>query len=314
VARVAETVPSPDVAVAEPGPAPRPTGARGRQPLTKRRRRHVYAPPRPGVPRLGDLWRSRGLVRDFGKVFVQKRYRRTFLGWLWIPLRPASDVAGRVFLFGGLLGVSSGDRPYFMFFVVGSLAWQFFSRGVVWATRALDLHNGFLSRIAVPRATAVVAALVLAAIESSVYIGFLIIGAVYFKLTEGSFYVSVNEATSMAVVGMLLLALYVIAIGFWTSPLAARARDVRFVLVYVLGLVYMCTPVIYPISSIPESFRPIAELNPITAPVELVKWGLLGTAPPSSTSLTISLVVLVVVITGGLVSFSRAEARAAQEI
>jgi ABC-type polysaccharide/polyol phosphate export permease len=55
-------------------------------------------------------------------------------------------------------------------------------------------------------------------------------------------------------------------------------------------------------------------LNPITAPVELVKWGLLGTAPPTALSLAIAFGVLGVVLVGGLVSFSRAEALAAQEI
>jgi lipopolysaccharide transport system permease protein len=109
---------------------------------------------------------------------------------------------------------------------------------------------------------------------------------------------------------MGLLACYVVAIGLFTAPIAMRARDVRFLLAYVMGLWYFVTPVIYPTSYLPEAYRPIAELNPLTAPVELVKYGVLDTAPPTALSLGISLVTLAVLSVAGLVFFLRSERRA----
>src|SRR5438094_501448 len=66
----------------------------------------VYTPGHRYAFRLLDLWRYRGLLRYFGKLYVKRRYRRTWLGWIWVPLRPSADMAGRVLLFGGLLSVS----------------------------------------------------------------------------------------------------------------------------------------------------------------------------------------------------------------
>lgn len=275
-----------------------------------RRRVSVYRPPRRHDPRLRELWAYRGLLRYFGKVFVEKRYRRTWLGWLWIPLRPSADIAGRVFLFGALLGVSSGDRPYFMFFIVGAGAWRFFATGVIWATRALDLNRGLFRQANVPRASAVIAGIVPGAVEATIYAAIAAVAAVYFKLSHGTFYLVLDAGILSALAGTALLALYVVAVGLWTAPLAYHARDVRFLLTYALGLWFVITPVIYPISAIPEKFRPLAEWNPLTAPIELVKSGILQTAPPTQTSLQVSLTVLAVVLGAGAVTFARAEAAA----
>ncbi|MEJ7569413.1 MAG: ABC transporter permease [Gaiellaceae bacterium] len=274
----------------------------------------VYTPVPRFSYRLADLWRYRGLLRYFGKVYIQKRYRRTWLGWLWIPIRPTLDVAGRVLLFGSLLGVASGTRPYFMFFIVGATAWRFFSIGVIWAARALELNANLFNRVHLPRVSAVAASIVPAAIEAGIFALIGLVGAVYYKVTQGSFFLFVGPSSLAALAGIALLALYVVAIGLWTAPIGYHARDIRFILTYVLGFWYVITPVIYPISSIPEKFRPLAEYNPLTAPVEFVKYGILQTAPPTDTSIVVSLVVLGALLVGGVLVFARAEARAAAAV
>jgi lipopolysaccharide transport system permease protein len=264
--------------------------------------------------RLFDLWAFRALVPRFGKVYVERRYRRTWLGWLWIPLRPGIDVASRVLLFGGLLGVAPGDRPYFMFFVVGAGAWQLFQTTALWATRSLEINRGILDRVAVPRATAVLGAVVAGLVDLLLYATIGGIAALYYKLSHGTTYITVAPTTSLAFAGIILLALYAVAVGFFTAPLALKARDVRFVLMYALGFWYLVTPIIYPTSYIPEKYRPIAEFNPLSAPVEFVKYGLLDTSPPSGASVVVSLSVLVVLLVGGYLSFQRREARAQELI
>jgi lipopolysaccharide transport system permease protein len=94
------------------------------------------------------------------------------------------------------------------------------------------------------------------------------------------------------------------------APLAFHARDARYLLNYVLGLWYMITPIIYPINSIPSAtLRAFAIYNPLTAPCELIKYGLLDTAPPLANSIVSCLVVLPIILVCGLVFFARAEAR-----
>jgi lipopolysaccharide transport system permease protein len=113
------------------------------------------------------------------------------------------------------------------------------------------------------------------------------------------------------VLGLLLLLLMGLSIALWTSPYAARARDVRFGLRYTLGIWYFLTPVIYPLGAIPSTFEVLARLNPATAPIELVKFGLFGTGKVPYTSLWVTLAFSAVVAGGGMWFFGRHEEAAA---
>lgn len=276
----------------------------------------VLAPPRwTPMEVLLDAWRHRALIPYFGRRFLERRYARTVLGWFWIPLRPTLDVGARVLLFGGFLGVASGDRPYFMFFIIGMAAWQLFERTALWALRALEVNRALLSRAYVSRLAAVIAAAVPGVLEFLLYLGIAAIGALYYTLSHGTSYLTFGfRAMAAAGIGLVLLVLYGFGIGLWTAVMAAEARDVRFFARYVFGFWYFLTPVIYPISTIPERYRGLAELNPLTAPVELVKYGLLSTAPPSSSSLFVSLATLTVLLLGGLWYFARSQRPAVERI
>ena len=276
----------------------------------------VLAPPRfTPVEQIAGLWHNRALIPYFGRRFLERRYARTILGWIWIPLRPAFDVGARVLLFGGFLGIASGDRPYFMFFIVGMAAWQLFERTSFWAMRAIEVNRSLLSRAYVSRLAAVVAAAVPGMLEFLLYLGIGTIGALYYRASHGTSYLTLDlRALAAVATGMGLLTLYGIGIGLWTAALAAEARDVRFFSRYVFGFWYFLTPVIYPISQIPEKYRSIAELNPITGPVELVKYGFLRSAPPSYSSLWVSVAVLMVLVGGGLWYFGRSQRLAVRRI
>lgn len=276
----------------------------------------VLAPPRwTPFEALVGAWRNRALIPYFGRRFVERRYARTVLGWLWIPLRPAVDVGSRVLLFGGFLGVASGDRPYFMFFIVGMAAWQLFERTSFWATRALEMNRALFSRVNVSRLTAVLAAAVPGMLDFLLYAALAAIGAVFYKVSRGTSYLIFDlRAVAAVAVGVTLLMLFALGIGLWTATLAAETRDVRFFSRYVFGFWFFLTPVIYPISTIPEKYRTIAELNPITAPVELVKYGALRTAPPTLSSLLVCVAFLSVLVVGGLWFFARGQRVAVERI
>ena len=111
----------------------------------------------------------------------------------------------------------------------------------------------------------------------------------------------------LALGGLAALALLGLGIGLWTSPFVAQARDIRFGFAYFTGAWLFLTPVIYPISAIPENFQTIAKSNPATAPVDAFKHALLGTPPPTTTSWIITLATVLVVVSGGLWFFGRKE-------
>ena len=94
----------------------------------------------------------------------------------------------------------------------------------------------------------------------------------------------------------------------------ARARDMRFILMYVLGFWFMLTPIVYPISALPANFRWLAAINPMTGPVMAFKWSILGTDPVPTYELAISVGVTLGVLTGGLWYFARNEGQIADRL
>lgn len=276
---------------------------------------HTITPRHAGpLQRLREAWAYRYLIPYFGKRYIEKRYSRTFLGWVWIPLRPALDIGARTLLFGGLLSLPSGGLPYFLFFVTGMSAWQLLDRTAYWATRSLELNRRVLTRIYVPRFTALLAAAIPALLDFLLYSVIALIAVVYYRFADGVLYVEFSLRTLWTLLGLLLLILLGMTVGLWTSPFAGRARDVRFGLSYGLGLWYFVTPVIFPYGAVPSRFQVLAEFNPATAPIEMVKFGLLGTGRIPFTSLAVTGATFLLVLVPGLWFFGRAEAAAVDHL
>lgn len=271
----------------------------------------VIEPRRPGAAHAAaELWRSRRLIGWFGKRLLEKRYQRTWLGWAWLPLRPVLDVVARAFVFGSILSVPSDGVPYLLFFLIGMSAWNLFDESVFWSARALELNRRVLRRLYVPRLTMLVGSLAIGAIDYLIYIIMAALAVTYYLLADGTTYLDLGTNTVATFAGLALIVLLAQSFGLWLSVLGAQARDVRFVLRYILGFWFFLTPVIYPLAAVPENLRWLAAVNPVTAPVEMVKYGVLGTGGIPMEALAVTLGFIVVVATAGLVFFRHSEAAA----
>jgi lipopolysaccharide transport system permease protein len=260
-----------------------------------------------------EVWRHRALLGYFGRRFISKRSSRTWLGLFWIPLRPALTLGTRFLVFGGVLGIGAGRVPYLLFFLVASSAWQLFAETAYWSTRSLELHRRELRQMYVPRLLPLIGAVVPALLDFAIYLVFTLIAVAYYGLVDHRTYVRLTGETPLALAGVALTLALGLSVGLWTSHFAARARDIRFGLAYVLGFWYFLTPVIYPISKIPARYRPIANINPVLQPVELIKRGLLGTGQVTTHALFVTLIFIVLLFAGGMWFFSAAERASTDE-
>jgi lipopolysaccharide transport system permease protein len=262
------------------------------------------------VDRLREAWAARRLCLFFGRRFVQKTYLRTWLGWIWVPLRPILDVGSRVFVFGGLIGAPSEGIPYFLYVLVGMSAWEMFDRATYWSTRSLEINRRYLKRMYVPRLTILAGGIFPALVNYGIYFVFTAITLALMSLSDGKLYLEVGPDLLLLPAGLVTMLVIAMTIGLWTSVFGAQARDVRFVMHYVISFWFFLTPVVLPLSSIPHKFRLFVELNPVTSPIEMVKHGLLGTEAPQATSLISTAVFILIAGSFGLRFFSRSEAAA----
>lgn len=260
-----------------------------------------------------DVWRYRRLLRFFAYRSFQKLYARTVLGWSWIFIRPLFPLLVTTLVFGKVLSVSSGSNvPYFLFLVVGTTPWEFFSSNVMWGTRSLELNRGLLSRIYLPRLILPIAMVAPSLLTFVIHLGVIAVAVVYYRWTMGVWYMR-PELLGWAVQACVLAWMLSLGIALWTSVPALIARDVRFTLNYVLGFWVFLTPVMYSLSTVPPEHRWAFALNPMTAVVETFKYGVLGIAAVDSQQVLTAWGVALVTLISGLIFFSRAERNAADK-
>jgi len=264
------------------------------------------------MDRLRDVWRYRRLLRFFAAKSLAKLYKRTILGAAWIFIRPLFPLVVNTIVFGGVLGVGSNGVPYFLFINCGGALWELFSQSVTWGTRSLELNRGFMTRIYLPRLILPVATMTPAFLNFAIHLGVLAIAITYYRVTTGVLYWAPSHLgwALLAVVQATFLAL---GIALWTSVPALQARDVRFTIGYVLGFWLFLTPVLYPLNIGPK-YAWLLALNPMVAPVNAFKYGVLGIGGVSATEWIISGVMTATTLMSGLWFFGRAEADAADKV
>ncbi|MEW6535513.1 MAG: ABC transporter permease [Candidatus Auribacterota bacterium] len=261
------------------------------------------------IAMLLDLWRYKRLVVYFSARTVRMRYKETILGWLWLIIRPLIPALISTVIFGKLAQFPSDDVPYLVFFFTGMSLWTLFNTALLYATRSMRLNRRLVTKLYFPRIIIPLTSIAPFVLEFFINIAVLIGIFILFYVRTGVCYVSFRPALLLC--GIFFLATLILAwgIGFVTSILNAQARDVRFTLPFVLNMWYFITPVIYPLSFIPEKWRPLAILNPMTAIVEGFKWSILGRGELNIWYVVYSLVLVLLVFAGGLYFFSRAEAK-----
>jgi lipopolysaccharide transport system permease protein len=275
----------------------------------------VLEPRREGVwSSLVDTFRHRRLILFFAVRAIERRYRRTVLGRLWLVLRPLLPVVVAALVFGRLLDVSSDGKPYFVFLLVGMAPWTLFAGAATWATRSLEINRGLLRRLYVPRLIVPLATTSPAVLEFAINLCLIAATGIGYRIATGTGWIVVGPgwlASLAAAAGALALAF---GLGLWTSVYAARARDVRFALGYLLGIWQFLTPVIYPVTVVPERWRALLDLNPMTAVVTTFRWGMLGAPPPAARSIVAGAAVTAAVLVSGIWFFLRKESESVDRI
>lgn len=269
---------------------------------------HVAGPWQAGVmPRFRELWRYRGLLPWMGKEFILKRYRRTYLGYLWIPLRPGLDILTQTFIFGGLLQVGSGDRPYFIYIAFGRAGWMIFDRSMHWSARSVRFANSMIRGLYCPRFLIQAATIFPTMVDFLLYMLIAVVGLFYFLIVQGNWYLAPPDQMIVGFFGLFVMILFGLGLGLFIGPVAAVTKEVRFLINYMVQFLYFITPIIKPLSQLNGIYYTIALWNPLTAPIALVNYGFLSTNDIKPQSLLSTAVALTLIFIFGLKFSSRFE-------
>jgi len=276
--------------------------------------RWEVSPRYPGVPEtLAEIWQHRDLLRFVGDRALRKMYRRTVLGWLWLFINPLFPVALRALVFGGLLGVGSDGLPYFLFLIAGTVIWEVFSTSMMWGTRALEMNRDLSGQVYHPRAILPFGNMTPSLLNLALKVGVFLLALAFYTVRDGRNYLRGDWALLLAIGALALALLFAMALSFFTSILGENTRDMRFALGGIMSVWYLLTPVLYPLSQVPAEYRGWMLLNPLAIIVETFKWALFGVGEFYAAAFAATTVGVLLLLFGGLVYFTRREARVIAE-
>ena len=257
--------------------------------------------------RAREVWRYRRILRFFGAKAVQSLYVNTKLGVWWLLVRPIVPVIVGTLVFGRIMKAPSEGLPYFLFFLSGSIIWGFFAEALTRASRGLESNRQLLTKLYLPRMILPAGQLAAGLVEPLVLSGVLVLTIWYYRLSEGVWYGVDPVRIPVALAVALLAVLLAFGMSLWTSIWQARARDARYVLGYLLGFWFILTPIVWPLSAMPEHVRWLALLNPMTGPVEAFRWALFGVGEPAWRMLAVSCAIIAAIVMSGVWYFTGAE-------
>ena len=255
--------------------------------------------------RLFDVdWSALWEYRELGYILIWRditvRYKQTAIGVAWVILQPLITMMIFTAIFGIMAKMPSDGIWYPVFSLTALLPWTYFSQAVTRAGESVVVNAKIVSKIYFPRLWLPLAMVV------SPLVDFALSMVLLFGLL---FYAGIPLTWKVVTLPVFILLAMLTALGLslFTSAMNAKYRDVGHAIPFVIQIWMYLSPIVYPVSLVPERWRWLYGLNPMAGVIEGFRWALLGRTAPDPIVMAESLVVLVLVITAGLVYFRQME-------
>lgn len=231
------------------------------------KRRSIFA-------EIAELVRYRELLFTMAQRDIQIRYKQAVVGIFWVVMQPVIASVIFTFVFSYLAKVPSQGVPYPVFVFSGLLLWQYFARVVTEGAGSLVANAGIITKIYFPRSLIPLIVMLAAAVDFLLATGVMIV----LMLILG-----VSLPWTMIFIPLILMVAGALGYGIslWLAPLNAIYRDIGIVLPFLMQILMYLTPVIYPLSLVPERWQFLFELNPVATIIGSMRWAVLGQDSPS---------------------------------
>jgi lipopolysaccharide transport system permease protein len=231
---------------------------------------------------------------------IKVRYKQTAMGVAWAIFQPLLTMGIFTVIFGRFVKVPSEGLPYPIFAFAALLPWTFFSEAITRSSTSLVGDANLIRKVYFPRLIMPLASVTSPIVDFSFSFLVLLGMMAWFGIAPGWGMLALP-------IFLILALLTALSMGLWLSALNVRYRDVRYTVPFLTQLWMYASPVVYPLSLVPEKWHVVYGLNPMVGVIEGFRWALLGKESPDLRVMAISAAVVTLLLIGGLVFFRRME-------
>jgi lipopolysaccharide transport system permease protein len=252
-----------------------------------------------------ELWHYRDLLLMLLKRDFITFYKQTILGPLWFFVQPVLTSLIYIVLFGQVAKLSTDGLPQLAFYLSGITIWNYFSDSLTKTSTVFQTNASIFGKVYFPRLimplSIVFSGLLKFAIQFLLFIGVVLYYTFVKEEIQPNWWVL---ATPLLIV---MMASFALGLGMIFSSLTTKYKDLVFLLSFGIQLYMYATPVVYPISAMPEKYRWIVDMNPLSGIIECFRYGYLGSGHFEPFSLVYSAVFIVILLFTGIVIFNKVE-------
>lgn len=254
---------------------------------------------------LRELFSYKDLILLFVKRNYVTKYKQTILGPLWLIISPLLTTLIHTVVFGNIAGLSTDGTPQLAFYMAGNLVWTYFAACVNQTSNTFVSNANVFGKVYFPRMVVPVSTVLTGLLDFLIqFVLFLIILLAY-GLSGARILISPWVLVTPLLV--LQLALLGMGVGIIVSSLTTKYRDLTILVTFGVQLWMYACPVVYSITQIPEKYRFLYLLNPVSPIITIFRYAFLGSGYLPLVSWGISWITTLVVVAVGVILFSKIE-------
>lgn len=254
---------------------------------------------------LKEVWQYRDLLLMLVKRDFITFYKQTILGPLWFIVQPLLTTAIYVILFGNIANLSTDGMPQILFYLSGITVWNYFSESLTKTSTVFTANAGMFGKVYFPRLIMPLSIVASSLMKFAVQFGIFILVLLYYVIFTDA--VQPNAWMLLTPVLILLMAMFALGLGMIFSSLTTKYKDLTFLLTFGIQLFMYITPVVYPISALPEKFRFLVYFNPLSPIFECFRYAFLGAGSFDPMALVWSGILIAGLLVLGTVIFNKVE-------
>lgn len=254
---------------------------------------------------LMDVWRYRDLLLMFVKRDFISLYKQTILGPLWFLIQPIFTMTVYVIIFGGFAKIPTEGVPAPLFYLLGILTWTYFLDCLNKTSNVFRENQSIFGKVYFPRLIMPLSIVMSSLVRFSIQLFLFLLVFIYFWFTGSD--IGPNSYIFIFPILILFVACLGMGLGMIVSAMTTKYRDIAYLVAFGSQLLMYATPVVYPLSFVPEKYKPIIAANPMTQVIEGARFGLLGKGHFELMNLLYLGVISVVVLFIGILTFKKVE-------
>ena len=254
---------------------------------------------------LKELLKYKDLIFLFVKRNFVTKYKQTILGPLWLVISPILTTLMFVLVFGNIAGLSTDGAPQMAFYMAGNLTWAYFALCVNQTSSTFVANASVFGKVYFPRLVAPISTVLTGLLDFLIQFALFLVILLVYAFTGTS--IGINLWALLTPVLVLQLAMLGMGVGIIVSSLTTKYRDLTILVTFGVQLWMYASPIVYSVSQIPERFRFIYLLNPVSPIVTIFRYAFLGTGYIPYVSWGISWITTFFLLGIGVLLFSRIE-------